>query len=108
MNGELHLVGSQVEGQPGRVSHGKRVVELRRKSVEVWCKGDSGGGTVGNKEGDGASLVDFGSDREGEGTVSMSEDARGDVWECGSYEGALVMFRGGRARSVELSLCRGE
>ena len=38
----------------------------------------------------------------------MSEDGRGDVWECGSYQGALVMFRGGRARSVELELCRGE
>jgi len=108
VNGELHLVGSQAEGQPGRVSHGKRAVELHRKSVEVWCQGGSRGGTVGDKEGDGASLVDFCSDREGEGTVSMSEDAQGDVWECGSYQGALVMFRGRRARSVELSLCRGE
>jgi len=108
MNGELDFVGGEAEGQLGRVSHRKRAVELCRKCVEVLCKSGSGGGSVGDEEGDGTSLVGLGCDREGEGSVCISEDTRRNVRECGSYQGGLGMFRGGRARNVEPSFCRGE
>jgi len=108
VNGELDFVGGEAEGQPGRVSHVKGAVELCCKRVEVWSKGRSKGGSVGDQEGDGSSLIDLSGDREGEGTVCISEDVCGNVWECSSYQGGLVMFREGRVRSVELSFCRGE
>lgn len=101
VNGELDFVGGEEEGQPGRVSYGKGAVELCCKYVEVWSKGRSRGCCVGDQEGDGSSLIDLSSDREGEGEVCISEDARGNVWKCSSYQGGLVVFIWGRARNVE-------
>jgi len=50
MDGELDLVGSEVEGQPGRVSHQERAVEMRCKGFKVWSEGGSGVGSVTDKE----------------------------------------------------------
>ena len=108
MNGELDFLGGEAEGQRGRVSNRKGAVELRRERVKVWCKGGSGRGSVSDQEGNGTSLVDLGGDRERESIVGISEDAGGYVWECGCYQPGLVVFRGGRARSVEPSFYRGE
>jgi len=106
--GELDFVGGEPEGQPGSVSHWKEAVEMRRKRVEVWCKDSSGSRSVGDKKDNRASLVDLSGNGEGEGTVSISEDACGNVWERRSYHGSLVVFRAGRVRSVQPSFCRAE
>ena len=49
-------------------------------------------------------IVDLGRDREGEGTVSIPEDASSYIGEGGSYHGGLLMLGGGRTRSKEPSL----
>ena len=108
MDGELDFVGGEAQGLPGRVSHREEAVELRHERVEVQCEGGSGGGRVGDQEGDGTPLIDLRGDPEREGTVGITENTRGNVWESGSYQGGLVVFRGGRVRSVEPSFCRGE
>ena len=52
MDGELSFVGGEVEGQPGRITHGERLIELAGKGVEIWCKSCGGGGRVGDEKGD--------------------------------------------------------
>jgi len=52
VDGELGLVVGEVEGQPGRLSHRECLVELGRQGIKVWCKSGSGGGRVGDEEGD--------------------------------------------------------
>jgi len=108
VNGELDFVGGEAEGYPGRDSQGKGAIELSCKCVEVWRKGGNGGGSVGDQEGDGCSLIDLSGNGEGEGTVGISEDACGNLRACRSYQGGLVVFRGGRARSIEPSFRCGE
>ena len=79
VNGELNCVGGEAEGQPGKVTHRKGAVELHREYVEVSCEGGSQVSSVGNQEGNRVSHVNRGSDRKGEGTVSIPEDACSDV-----------------------------
>ena len=105
INGELDLVGGEMEGQPEGVSHQERAVELSHECIEVGSKSGSGDGSVGEHEGDRASLIDLCGDCEGEGTVGIPEDACCYVWESGCYQGGLVVPRGGRTRSVEPSFC---
>ena len=81
---------------------------MRCEHFQVWCKGGSGGSSLGDQEADETSLIDLGADREGEGTVGLSEEARGNVWESGRYQEGLGMFRGGRARRIEPACCRRE
>ena len=50
--GELDLVGGEAEGQPGGLAHREGLIKLGGKSVEVGCEGGSGGGRVGDEEGD--------------------------------------------------------
>ena len=52
VDSELCFVGGEAEGQLGRLSHGERLVELGGKGVEVWCKGCSGGGRLGDENRD--------------------------------------------------------
>ena len=108
VDAKLEFIGGEAEGQPGRVSHGKGRGEWCCKCLEVWSKGGGRVCSGGNQEGDRSSLIDLCGDREGEGTVGISEDARSHLWECGSYQGGFIVFRGGRARSVVPSFCRGE
>jgi len=85
MNSQLDFVGGQAKGQTGRISHGKRVHELRRKCVKVWGESGSGGGSIGDQEGDGTSLVDLSGDGNGEGAAGIPKDVRCNVREGGSY-----------------------
>jgi len=52
VDGKLGLVGGEVNGQPGGLSHRERLVKVGRESVEVRCEGGSGGGRVADEEGD--------------------------------------------------------
>jgi len=108
VDGKLGLVGGEAEGQPGRFSHWEGLVELGGECVEVRCEGGSGGGRVGDEQGDGTAIVDLGREREGEDTVCLSEDASSYIGEGGGYQGSLLMRGGGRAGSVESSLGRRE
>jgi len=108
VDGELDLVGGEAEGQPGRISHWERAVELCHKCVEVLCESGSGGGSVGDQEGDRASFVDLSGDSQGEGTVCIPKDACCNVRGSGSNQDGLAVFRGGRSRSVEPPFCRRE
>ena len=108
MNAELDLVGGKAEGQPGRVSHREGAVDLRCKRVEVWSKRGSRAGSVSDQEGDGSSFNDHHGDRKGEGAVGISEDPRVKVRESCRNQTRLVVFRGGRMRSVEPSVHCGE
>jgi len=42
VDGKLCFVGGKAEGQPGRLAHGERLVELAGKGVEIWRKGRGG------------------------------------------------------------------
>jgi len=42
VDGKLGLVGGEAEGQPGRVSHREKLVELGGKGIKVGCKDGSG------------------------------------------------------------------
>jgi len=108
VDGKLGLVGGEAEGQPGRFSHWEWLVELGRECVKVRCEGGGGGGRVCDEQGDGSTIVDFGRDHEGEGTVSIPEDASSYIGEGGSYQGGLLMLGGGRTRSKKSSLGRRE
>jgi len=108
VDGELDFVWGEAEGQPGRVSHRERLVKLCRKCVEVGCEGSSRGGRVRDEKSDRASLVDLGSDCEGEGAVRILKDTSSDIWEGGCDQGGLFMFRGGGSRSVKSSFCCGK
>ena len=108
VDGKLGLVGGEAEGQPGRFTHWEGFVELGRERVEVRREGGSGGGRVGDEQGDGPAIVDLCCDREGEDTVCIPEDASGYVGECGSNQGSLLVLGGGRTWSVEPSLGRRE
>ena len=83
MNGELDFVGGEAEGQPGRLAHREEFVKLGGESVKIGCEGGSGGGRVGDKEGDRSAIIDLGGDREGEGAVGIPKDAGRDVREGG-------------------------
>jgi len=52
VDGELSFVGGEAEGQPGRFTHGERLIELGGKGVEVGCKSCGRGGRVGDEKGD--------------------------------------------------------
>jgi len=108
VDGELSFVGGEAEGQPGRISHGERLVELGREGVEIRRKGCGGSGRVGDEKGDRSSVVNLGGDSEGEDTVRISEDASGNVGEGGSNQGRLGVLGGGRTRCEEPSLGRRE
>lgn len=108
MNGEVDFVGGNAEGQPRRDSNREGGVEVGREEGKVGSERSGGGGSVTDKEADRASLVNLGGDCEGEGTVCIPKDAGSNVWAGGGNQGGLVVFRGGRARSVESSFCRGE
>ena len=108
VDSKLSFVGGEVEAQPWSFSHWKGLVELGGQSVEVWCKGGSGGGRVGDEEGDGAMIINLGRDCERENTVCISEDTGGDVGEGGGDEGRLWMLRGGGTGSIKPSFGCGE
>ena len=44
VDGELGFVGAEAEGQPERLSHWERLVELAGQGIKVRCEGGSGGG----------------------------------------------------------------
>ena len=48
VDGELGFVGGEAEGQPGRLSHWERLVELAGQGIKVGCEGGSGVGRVGD------------------------------------------------------------
>ena len=106
VDGELYFVGGEAEGQPGRLAHRERPVELVGKGVEVWGKGGGGGGRLGDEKGDRSAVIDLGGDREGENAVRISQDAGSNVRESRSNKGRLGVLRGGRTRSVESSFGR--
>jgi len=85
VDGELSLVRGEAEGQPGRISHLEGFVELGGECVEVRCEGGSGGGRVGDEQGDRPAIVDLGCARKGKDTVCIPEDASSYVGESGSY-----------------------
>jgi len=101
VDGELCFVGGEREGQPGRLAHRARLVQLVGKGVEVWGIGRGGGGRVGDEKGDRSTLIDLGCDREGENAVCISQDAGSNVRESRSNEGRLRALRGGRTGGVE-------
>ena len=101
VDGELCLVGGEAEGQPGRLAHRERLVELVGKGVEVWGKGRGGGGRVGDEKGDRSTVIDLGCDREGENAVRISQDAGSNIGESRSNKGRLRVLRGGRTGGVE-------
>jgi len=72
VDSELCLVGDEAEGQPGRLAHWERLVELAGKGAEIWGKGRGGGGRVGDEKGDRSAVIDFGGDCEGEDTIRIS------------------------------------
>ena len=84
VDGKLSLVGGEAEGHPGRFSHREGLVQLGRECVEVGREGGSRGGRVSDEQGDGTTIVDLGRDCEGEGTVSIPEDASSYIGEGGS------------------------
>jgi len=49
VNGELGFVGGEAKGQPGRVSHWERLIELGGEGVEVGREGCRGSGRVGDE-----------------------------------------------------------
>jgi len=49
VDGELGFVGGEAEGQPWRVSHGERLVELGGEGVELPCEGCGRSGRVGDQ-----------------------------------------------------------
>ena len=106
MDRKLSFVGGEAKGQPGRLAHRERLVELVGEGVEVWGKGRSGGGRVGDEKGDRPTIVDLGGDCEGQDAVRISEDAGSYVREGRGDEGRLRVLRGGRTRSVEPSFGR--
>jgi len=106
VDGELSLVGGEAKGQPGKLTHRERLVELVGEGVEVWGKGRGGSGRVGDKKGDRSTVIDLGGDCEGQDAVRISEDTGSDVREGRGNEGRLRVLRGGRTRSVEPSFGR--
>ena len=62
MDCQLDFVGGETKGQPGRVSHQERTVELSGEGVEVRGEGSRQSGKVGDEESDRAAVVDFGCD----------------------------------------------
>ena len=74
----------------------------------MWCKRISRGGSVGDSKRDPTPLNNHGCDWEGEGAVGISEGAGSAVWEGGCDQGDLVVFGGGRVRSVKPSFRCGE
>ena len=108
VDGELGLVGGEAEGQPGRLAHWERFVELGGESVEIGCEGGSGSRRVRDEEGDRPTIVDLGRDREGEDAVRIPEDTSSNVGEGGCDHGRLLVLGGGGTRSVESSFGRGE
>jgi len=105
---EPGFVGGAAEGQPGRLTHWERLVELGRKGVEVRRKGGGKSGRVGDEHGDRSSVVNLGGDSEGKDTVCIPKDASGDVGESGSIQGRLWVLGGGRTRCEESPLGRRE
>ena len=106
MDGELNLVGGEAKGQPGRLAHRERLVELVGECVKVWGKGRGGGGRVGDVKGDRSTVIDLSGDCEGQDAIRISQDAGSDVRESCCNEGRLGVLRGGRTRSVEPSFGR--
>jgi len=104
VDGELGLVGGEAKGQPGRVSHRERLVELGREGIKVGRKGRSGSGRVSDESGDGPAIVNFGGDSEGEDTVRIPEDTGADLREGGSDQRSWRVLGGGGTGSVESSL----
>jgi len=96
VDGKLGFVGGEAEGQPGRFSHGEGLVKLGGECVEVRCECGSGGGRVGDEQGNGSTIVDLGHDRKGENTVRIAKDASSYIGEGGSYQGGLLVLGGGR------------
>jgi len=108
VDGKLGFVGGEAEGQPARFSHWEGLVELGGECVKVRCECGSGGGRVGDEQGDGPTIVDLGRDRKGEDTVCIPKDTSSYIRESGSYQGSLLVLGGGRAGSVESSFGRRE
>ena len=106
MDGELSFVGGEAKGQPGRLADRERLIELAGKGVEVWGKGSGGGGRVGDEKGDRSTVIDLGSDCEGQDAVRIPQDAGSYVREGCRNEGRLRALRGGRTGSVEPSFGR--
>jgi len=92
VDGELGLVRGEAEGQPGRLAHREGLIQLGRESVEVRCEGGSGGGRVGDENGDRPTIVDLGRDHKGEDTVCIPKDASSYVGEGGSDQGRLLVL----------------
>ena len=103
MDCQLDLVGGEAKGQPGRVTHWERTVELGSEGVDVWSKGSRGGGRVGDDKCDRTPIVDLSCDGEGESAVCILADAGRDVGEGGSDQAGLRAFSRGGTRSVEPS-----
>ena len=84
VDGELCFIEGEAEGQPGRLTHGKQLVELAGEGVDIWRKGPRGGGSVGDEKGDRSTVIDLGGDCEGEDAIRISQDSGSNVWEGGS------------------------
>ena len=64
VTGKLGLVQAEAKGQPGGRTHREPLVKLRGECVEVGREGGGRGGSVGDEEGDGPSIVDLARDSE--------------------------------------------
>jgi len=71
VDGELCFFRDEAEGQPGRLAHRERFVELAGGGVEIWSEGRGGGGRVGDEKGDRSTVVDPGGDCKGEDAVCI-------------------------------------